>query len=347
MASEIQQNWTDGICKRFQISSPEYPRETHQECIYSIHLRSPYLVSGSKDGQVRVWNVDTQSMIQAPLRSHKSAVLCVQFDDSSGEDVIISGSTDCSFIVWRFSTDEVLRRATSAHDESILSLCFDGVHLVTGSKDRVVKIWNRREIQRDDHTIPAYSELHRLEGHIAAVNVVKIHENTVVSGGGDRTIHIWNIETGQKVRTLTDHTKGIACLQYNGRFIVSGSSDNTVRIFDLERPGAQERVACFQAHASLVRAIQFQSRGLESQPERIFSGSYDGSVKVWHFDAEAEKWKSHQTLVLEDNGTGDLNRIFGIQFDERRLLCCSQQNVITGWDFGSSEDTANKRMQDA
>jgi WD40 repeat protein len=102
--------------------------------------------------------------------------------------------------------------------------------------------------------------VHQLNGHQAAVNVVDFDDKYIISASGDRTIRyvaqalkrgkfvvffpgptrsvmffvsltfptqisLWNTETGEAVRKLKGHQRGIACLQYCYPFIVSGSSD--------------------------------------------------------------------------------------------------------------------------
>lgn len=39
------------------------------------------------------------------------------------------------------------------------------------------------------------------------------------------TSSLWKTDTGEQVRKLTGHERGIACLQYRAPYIVSGSSD--------------------------------------------------------------------------------------------------------------------------
>jgi len=53
-----------------------------------------------------------------------------------------------------------------------------------------------------------------LVGHRAAVNVVDFDEKYIVSASGDRTIKVWTADTGEFVRTLQGHRRGI------GMFII-------------------------------------------------------------------------------------------------------------------------------
>jgi F-box and WD-40 domain protein 1/11 len=217
------------------------------------------------------------------LRAHSGSVLCLQFDADPDEDLIVSGSSDATIVLWKFSTGQIIQRFRKAHRESVLNVRFDKRVLVTCSKDKLIKIFNRRPLNPGDvgypglpggvhpvpttienygfnptpnaglPVIPAYTLIGTLVGHSAAVNAVQIHGNEIVSASGDRHIKVWNWVENICTRTLSGHKKGIACVQYDGRRIVSGSSDNEVRIYDKESGVV---VATLRAHSNLVRTVQ-------------------------------------------------------------------------------------------
>ena len=287
----LEDNWTKGRFTNFQLPHPQFSHEAHTECVYTIQFDGKWLVSGSRDKSVRVWDLDTKRLRGVPLWGHTQSVLCLQFDHSEEQDVIISGSSDTGFIVWRFSTGEKLYEVPQAHSESVLNLRFDHRFLVTCSKDKVIKVWNRFELLPTDVLYPRktesssmtlgpnvidvskytpkqlqeviklgrvkplrpYSLLMTLRGHEAAVNAIQIDGDHIVSASGDRHVKLWNIADGSIVRTFVGHDKGIACVQYDNRRIVSGSSDTTVRIYD---PHTGAEVAALEGHQNLVRTVQ-------------------------------------------------------------------------------------------
>jgi F-box and WD-40 domain protein 1/11 len=281
MRRRLESNWELGRYTNFQLPHPDHPEEGHNECIYSLQYNSQYLVSGSRDRTIRIWNLETRRLVRPPLAAHAGSVLCLQFDSDPEEDLIVSGSSDSDVILWRFSTGEVLQRLRDAHRESVLNVKFDKRILVTCSKDKTIKIFNRRPLRYGDMGYPSknvdpvprqvknygyafspmdelpviapFTMIGTLEGHGAAVNAVQIHDREVVSASGDRHIKVWDWPNGVCTRTVVGHNKGIACVQYDGRRIVSGSSDNEVKVFD-RQTGLE--VASLRAHHDLVRTVQ-------------------------------------------------------------------------------------------
>jgi len=282
MRRRLESNWE--LCKytNFQFPHPDHPDEGHQECVYSLQFTSEYLVSGSRDRSIRIWNMRSHRLVLPPLLAHNASVLCLQFDADPEEDLIVSGSSDSDVILWRFSTGQVIQKLRKAHSESVLNVKFDKRILVTCSKDKTIKIFNRRPLRYGDVGYPhaeavnpvprhmrnygydvdlanelpvidAYSMIGNLIGHRAAVNAVHICGEEIVSASGDKGIKVWNWPKQVCTRTILGHTKGIACVQYDGRRIVSGSSDNEVKVFD-STTGLE--VASLLAHANLVRTVQ-------------------------------------------------------------------------------------------
>ncbi|KAJ6161000.1 hypothetical protein N7470_004396 [Penicillium chermesinum] len=330
----LEANWHHGRYTNFQLPDPSYPEEAHKECVYAIQFEGRWLVSGSRDRTVRVWDLETKRLWHKPLVGHSKSVLCLQFDPSPEEDVIISGSSDRSVIIWSFSTGRKIHKIENAHADSVLNLKFDHRYLVTCSKDRTVKVWNRRYLvpTHEDYpricktggaTYPSYivdlneiapsvleaslangqikglspfSMLMVVEGHGAAVNAMQLHGDEIVTASGDRTIKVWNIRTGTCVKTLMGHEKGIACVQFDSRRIISGSNDNTVRIYD-HISGAE--VACLRGHNNLVRTVQ---AGFGDPP------GADEALRQEALEVENAFWKAQQDGENVDLGPRALRR---------------------------------------
>lgn len=83
-----------------------------------------------------------------------------------------------------------------------------------------------------------------LEGHTSLVSSVALSHDgrRLVSGSDDKTVRVWDAETGALQRTLEGHTGsvGSVALSHDGQRLASGSYDKTVRVWDAET-GAQQR----------------------------------------------------------------------------------------------------------
>ncbi|KAF3930934.1 Beta-TrCP [Dactylella cylindrospora] len=311
---KLEENWRTNKYESFQMPDPAYAHEGHSECIYTIQHSTKYLLSGSRDRSIKIWNIHTRRLVKS-LTGHEGSVLCLQFDDSPQEDVIFSGSSDTNVIVWRFSTGERLKTITKAHTESVLNLRFNQKYVVTCSKDKCVKVWSRnamqagedgydaavRQIQlgnnrlidpsqfpqyiqmagssRPAKDLPALTLIHTLVGHNAAVNAIQLNGDEVVSASGDRLIKLWNLKTGYCEKTYVGHKKGIACIQYDGVKIVSGSSDKSIRVWD---KASQAEIARLEGHTGLVRTVQAGG----PKNARIVSGGYDETIRIWRREDE-------------------------------------------------------------
>jgi WD40 repeat protein len=57
-----------------------------------------------------------------------------------------------------------------------------------------------------------------------------------VSGSWDRTIKLWNVETGKEIRTLKGDDWFVKSVNFSpdGKTLVSGSNDNTIKLWNVE-----------------------------------------------------------------------------------------------------------------
>jgi WD40 repeat protein len=76
-----------------------------------------------------------------------------------------------------------------------LSKCyfqFDGVHIVSGSLDTSIRVWD----------VESGNCLHTLVGHQSLTSGMELKDNILVSGNADSTVKVWDITTGQCLQTL-------------------------------------------------------------------------------------------------------------------------------------------------
>jgi WD40 repeat protein len=131
-----------------------------------------------------------------------------------------------------------------------------------------------------------FSVLRTLEGHpTASAIVISQDGKTLVSGGEDKTIRVWELETGELKKTLVSDSGVINALAIapDGKTIVSGSGDRIVRIWDLT---SNRPPQILKAHSGSVTNVDISSDG-----KTIISvdrGS-NPQIKVWDMTTGEQK----------------------------------------------------------
>ena len=81
--------------------------------------------------------------------------------------------------------------------------------MVTGSRDCTIRMWNIEEGRC----------IRPFIGHLAAVRCVKFAGSSIISGGYDHKIHVWNAETGTLDHVLEGHTHRVYSLHVFLKYI--------------------------------------------------------------------------------------------------------------------------------
>lgn len=114
------------------------------------------------------------------------------------------------------------------HLKGITSISFsiDGFHMVTGSEDHSVKIWNLRE-RKLEYTISAHTNV------VSKVIFDKQNGNYLLSASFDDSIKLWSSPGWTPIKTLTGHNGKVMCadITSDNEYILSSSYDRTFKLW--------------------------------------------------------------------------------------------------------------------
>ncbi|RUS34561.1 hypothetical protein BC938DRAFT_479667 [Jimgerdemannia flammicorona] len=227
-------------------------KKAHAECA-AFSPDGQYLVTGSVDGFIEVWNYLTGKLrrdfkyqaevrIRTMLSCYREIVLpniepwymlttqtmnCLPFQDnliameetvlclnfSRDSELLVSGSTDGKIAVWKIQTGQCQRRFSPAHSQGVTSVCF--------SKDGSQVLSASFDHTIKLHGLKSGKTLKEFRGHTSFVNnaVFSVDMTRVISASSDGTVKIWDAKSSSCLHTLTPQ---------DGALLTSGVSGATV-----------------------------------------------------------------------------------------------------------------------
>jgi F-box/WD-40 domain protein MET30 len=134
-----------------------------------------------------------------------------------------------------------------------------------------------------------------LSGHTDSITCLQVAEDlphpsfpVLMTGSWDRSVRIWNLETGKEVGILRGHTRGVRALQFDALKLVTGSMDSTLKIWNW-RTG--ECMRTLRGHRDAVICLTYDK-------QLLVSGSGDSTIRVWDFGTgEVYSLRGHSEWV--------------------------------------------------
>ena len=117
-----------------------------------------------------------------------------------------------------------------------------------------------------------------LSNHTDEVNslVFSLDGAFLVSGSDDKTINLWDIQTGGVVKTFHGHTELVSSvsISLDCAVIASGSYDHTIRLWD---PQTGQCCSVIKGHSNKICSISFSP----TNSQLLMSASHDHTIQQW------------------------------------------------------------------
>ncbi|KAK9091206.1 hypothetical protein Sjap_024383 [Stephania japonica] len=240
-------------------------------------LSGERVLSASHDGSVKMWDVRTDTCV-ATVGRCSSAVLCMEYDDSTG--ILAAAGRDAVANIWDIRAGRQMHKLLG-HSKWIRAIRMVGDTVITGSDDWTARVWS---VSRG--TCDAILACHA--GPILCVEC-STSDRGIITGSTDGLVRFWENEEGsiKCVKNLTIHSASILSINAGDHWLGIGASDNSMSLF--HRP--QERLGSLspgskaagwqlyrtpQKTVALVRCV-----ASDLERKRICSGGRNGLLRLW------------------------------------------------------------------
>jgi WD40 repeat protein len=235
-----------------------------------------------------------------------------------------------------------LVRTVFVHSRTVTALAImpDGTHVLSGSQDERLLLWNLTTGQIQ----------HEFGRHDSGVRAVAVSQDgrLAVSGGNDGTVKLWDLERRSLLGEVK-HARQVAdaALSSDGTWGASVSVDNELKVWTTD---PLEEIDAAAGDYGTLWSVAVTSDDLH-----VLTGSRDGIVRSWALAPlrEEHRWQAHSSAPpavdgpTETRPTGASRRSSSsghppevsdiVAVDEGRYITCGGDGRLRIWDVSEDE----------
>ncbi|XP_053519748.1 F-box/WD repeat-containing protein 9 isoform X3 [Artibeus jamaicensis] len=233
-----------------------------QGWVWSLAALDHRVCSGSWDSTVKLWDIAADGQQFGEIKG-KAAVLCLSYQP----DILVTGTYDKKVTVYDPRVGPALLKSRRLHSSAVLALLADDRHIISGSEDHTLVVFDRR----------ANSVLQRLQLD-SYLLCMSYKEPQLWAGDNQGLLHVFANREGcfQLVRSFdVGHRSQITGIKHSLGTLYTTSTDKTIRV---QVPTDPPRTICTRSHHNVLN-------GICAEGNLVVAASGGLSLEVWRLQA--------------------------------------------------------------
>ena len=316
---------SNGIIRIHNIISPEKIIEfdTGYGEISDLILDNKNLISAHKNGEVVSWNMHDSSSIKEEHKVNNNGNQVVILETFQGGGQFASMDEKQNISIWNIDTldakkinlSNAFKSMNGTSISNIISL--DNPRSLSINHDGSTLAFMKNSFELNLIDIETGKKTSPLLGHKGPVRAVDISpDGQSIVSAGNKTVKIWDLNSGQLITSIQAHNKIIWDVAYspNGNTIASASADNLIKIWDANTGRLKQT---FDAHKDITFGIAFSPDG-----KTLVSSSKNKAIVLWDVETGSiiNILKGHNKRVWEVTFSPDGEFLASASFDHSVIL---------------------------
>lgn len=302
------------------------------------------VVTGCRDGAVRVWDVATGKQVGDPLRGHSGPITAVGAGEFDHRTIIVSGGTEGNVYVWDLEMAHPIAgplRSRAYGGSPARTFALQTVAgrpvIVSGGSHGNVEVWDITTGQPVGEPMQAF-------GGVVHWVALSIRENqpVILSLHNDRVLRVWGFATGHLVGEGIStgcfnyaRVRSIAVGTLDGfPIVIAGGGDGNIRAWNIAT--AEPVIEPLSGHHKPIRAM---TNGEMFGNSVIITGDSEGTIRIWDL---AARRLLEESIRLHDGAVTSLSMV---NLDGRSVVVSGgSDGTLRAWEVADCSSIEVKRL---